>query len=125
MLNTSNVCFTFQMEPARKRAKVNSVVNPWAVEDASVFLRYCCPECDTKCIQVEDFAKHAISNHTRSSTLFPPATFVQAEFKSEASEEVFDTQSDEEAIPSKTVPKLSNPDLKKVKEQPPVDIEAD
>ena len=45
--------------------------NPWAVNDASAFLRYCCPECDYNNEDLKGFSDHAIENHERSSTLFP------------------------------------------------------
>ena len=32
--------------------------NPWAVTDASVFLKYCCPECDYTDKILELFKKH-------------------------------------------------------------------
>merc|ERR1711913_63502 len=39
--------------------------------DASVFLRYCCPECDYNNEDLKIFSDHALENHERSSTLFP------------------------------------------------------
>ena len=33
--------------------------NPWNVSDLSDFLRYCCPECDYKCEEVQSFCNHA------------------------------------------------------------------
>ena len=47
--------------------------NPWSVEDASVFLKYCCPECDYQILDYEMFANHAEKNHTKSITLFGPS----------------------------------------------------
>ena len=44
--------------------------NPWAVSDASVFLRYCCPECDFKCRKINNFSEHALQKHDRAKTLF-------------------------------------------------------
>ena len=46
--------------------------NPWSVEDVSVFLKYCCPECDYQILDYEMFANHAEKNHTKSITLFGP-----------------------------------------------------
>ena len=45
-------------------------VNPWSVENAEIFLQYCCPECDFKIKEKQDFSKHALENHTKSRTLF-------------------------------------------------------
>ena len=44
--------------------------NPWSVEDASAFLRYCCPECDYQILNLEMFSGHAIQNHVKSKELF-------------------------------------------------------
>ena len=44
--------------------------NPWDVLDASLFLKYCCPECDHQCKELHGFAEHALSNHERSKVLF-------------------------------------------------------
>ena len=43
--------------------------NPWFVEDASAFLKYCCPECDYNDSDLKVFSNHALENHERSSTL--------------------------------------------------------
>jgi hypothetical protein len=43
--------------------------NPWNVSDLSVFLKYCCPECDFKCEEVHLFCEHAIDHHENSSAL--------------------------------------------------------
>ena len=44
--------------------------NPWSVEDASTFLKYCCPECDYQILNLEMFSRHALQNHTKSKLLF-------------------------------------------------------
>ena len=44
--------------------------NPWAVSDASVFLKYCCPDCDYNHRELIVFSKHALENHKESSVLF-------------------------------------------------------
>ena len=44
--------------------------NPWAVSDASVFLKYCCPECNFQNEALHDFVNHAKTNHDLSKTLF-------------------------------------------------------
>ena len=53
--------------------------NPWDVSNASEFLKYCCPECDFKSGELDDFSQHAIENHVLSNTLFNPGNF--SEFK--------------------------------------------
>ena len=44
--------------------------SPWSVEDASVFLNYCCPECDYKHQDLNVFSEHALDNHINSVQLF-------------------------------------------------------
>ena len=44
--------------------------NPWAVTDASVFLKYCCPECEFNDPILQHFADHAVSYHPNASSLF-------------------------------------------------------
>ena len=44
--------------------------NPWSVNDASVFLKYCCPECDYNIDSLKVFSHHALENHVKSLTLF-------------------------------------------------------
>ena len=44
--------------------------NPWSVDDASVFLKYNCPECDYNDGSLKVFSHHALENHVRSSILF-------------------------------------------------------
>ena len=44
--------------------------NPWSVEDASYFLKYCCPECDYQVLNFEMFSCHALQNHAKSKVLF-------------------------------------------------------
>ena len=44
--------------------------NPWSVSDASVFLKYCCPECDYSNKNLPLFSKHALKNHVLANTLF-------------------------------------------------------
>ena len=44
--------------------------NPWYVEHASAFLKYCCPECEYKNGTLESFADHALQNHENAKVLF-------------------------------------------------------
>ena len=45
-------------------------LSPWAVENVSVFLRYCCPECDFNHLDLQHFSNHALENHAESILLF-------------------------------------------------------
>ena len=40
------------------------------MSDATVFLKYCCPECDFKNDNFEDFSGHALENHVLANILF-------------------------------------------------------
>ena len=44
--------------------------NPWDVSDASVFLKYCCPECDFINPNLNEFSEHALEKHVLANTLF-------------------------------------------------------
>ena len=44
--------------------------NPWNVSDPSLFLKYCCPECDFQIHNLNVFEVHATSNHEASHALF-------------------------------------------------------
>ena len=44
--------------------------NPWNVEDATMFLKYCCPECDYQITQLNIFEVHATTQHELSSIFF-------------------------------------------------------
>ena len=37
--------------------------NPWCVDDASVFLKFCCPECDYQIPDLQMFHNHAIGKN--------------------------------------------------------------
>ena len=47
-----------------------SQFNPWAVTDVSVFLKYCCPECEFNDPILQYFADHSLTHHPNSSSLF-------------------------------------------------------
>ena len=44
--------------------------NPWSVEHASAFLKYCCPECEYKNGTLKSFEDHALQNHENAKVLF-------------------------------------------------------
>ena len=44
--------------------------NPWSVDDASDFLKYCCPECDYQILNYDMFSSHALQTHEMSRVLF-------------------------------------------------------
>ena len=43
--------------------------NLWHVSDVSEFQKYCCPECQFKCEQFNDFRNHAIKTHELSKAV--------------------------------------------------------
>ena len=53
-------------------SRMNQSTNPWNVSDASVFLKYCCPECDYINLNLSEFSDHALENHAQSIALFDP-----------------------------------------------------
>ena len=59
--------------------------NPWNVSDTSVFLNYCCPECDFQCSHLYNFEEHAVGTHELSKILFENNTL-----KEESSSEIFE-----------------------------------
>ena len=70
---------------------MNLSINPWDVSNASVFLSYCCPECDFKSGELHGFSQHAILNHVLSHKLFSEAKF---EFEECLDDPLFDTNLD-------------------------------
>jgi hypothetical protein len=54
----------------------NFSVNPWDVSNPSVFLNYCCPECNFKSNELAGFSQHAVINHVLSNTLFSGRNFL-------------------------------------------------
>jgi len=44
--------------------------NPWSVGNASVFLKYCCPECEYSHQSLNIFSNHALENHNKAQLLF-------------------------------------------------------
>ena len=50
-----------QMETVIKSENIYS--NPWLIENAELFLKYCCPECEYSSKDVNDFSRHMSENH--------------------------------------------------------------
>jgi hypothetical protein len=46
------------------------ISNPWAGNDISVFLKYCCPECEFNNGDSQVFTEHALENHINAAALF-------------------------------------------------------
>jgi len=44
----------------------SSSTNPWNVDQLEDFQFFCCPECDSRCVEKQDFIKHALHSHPRS-----------------------------------------------------------
>ena len=68
--NCSNIQPQLESEFEENDSESKFSVNPWDVPNASVFLLYCCPECDFKSDEVLAFSQHAIINHVLSNILF-------------------------------------------------------
>ena len=59
-----------ELEPFEQKPEVETnFSNPWNVPDLSLFLRYCCPECDYKCEEAHLFCEHALDFHRNSNVL--------------------------------------------------------
>ena len=59
-----------ELEPFEQKPEVETnFSNPWNVSDLSLFLRYCCPECDYKCEEAHLFCEHALDFHKKSNVL--------------------------------------------------------
>ena len=58
-----NMTFTI-VDPLKVEVNAD---NPWSVDHASAFLKYCCPECDYKSKKIQDFSKHVSKNHFSSN----------------------------------------------------------
>jgi hypothetical protein len=63
IMETSSVDLGFQNN--------EKIENLWRVKDASVFLKYCCPECEFVNQDLQSFTDHAIANHKDALVLFP------------------------------------------------------
>ena len=44
--------------------------NPWLIENAENFLKYCCPECEYNSKDVQDFSKHVSGIHETSNKFY-------------------------------------------------------
>jgi hypothetical protein len=59
------------VDPLNVEAKVEvDDDNPWFVENASAFLKYCCPECEYKNGTLKSFEDHALQDHENAKVLF-------------------------------------------------------
>ena len=67
---SSNIQPELKSEFKEKDYESTFFTNPWDVSNASVFLKYCCPECDFKSEELYGFSQHAVMNHIMSNTLF-------------------------------------------------------
>ena len=85
--------------------------NPWArsVSTLSDFLYYCCPECDMKEKDMNDFVKHALLNHESAGLLkvfYPDVVYAEKEMqqtlrktvaiKEEVGEDIFEEKSNDD-----------------------------
>ena len=53
-----------------RKLEASDASNPWMVDNVSVFLNYCCPECDFKAKTLKLFSNHALENHEEALVLF-------------------------------------------------------
>ena len=69
--------------------------NPWFVDDTSVFLKFCCPECDFQIPHLQMFSDHALENHIQSIVLFGSE---KSKDKLLVKEELLENESDNDAF---------------------------
>ena len=58
--------------------------NPWNVSNLEEFLYYCCPECDCKNKDKEDFVNHVVISHPRAKILIGPEIEIEIEESDES-----------------------------------------
>ena len=59
------------IDPLKVEVKVEANYdNPWSVDHASAFLKYCCPECEYRNETLDSFANHALQNHENAIAFF-------------------------------------------------------
>ena len=64
------MCCAFQLKFDEKTIMKSDEDNPWSVVNASVFLKYCCPECEYSHQSLNTFSNHALENHHKAQLLF-------------------------------------------------------
>ena len=84
--------------------ELENLNNPWSVSDLAEFLKYCCPECDFKDINVQVFSNHAKISHENASTFFQnentiekDSSYAEEETKYSLSESFKETESELES----------------------------
>ena len=45
------------------------ISNPWSVENIEVFHLYCCPECEQKYQESQEFQQHALTEHPKGQLI--------------------------------------------------------
>ena len=104
--------------------KVDVKNNPWNVENIDQFLFYCCPECDMKQDNKEQFIIHAVDSHPNSHNFIPIFGFKDE--KSVGEQEPFeDNEIKEENIEMLPEVKLEIPDAEIEMERKPKCEECD
>ena len=91
----NDVVSAMQPDNQKPETEIN-FFNPWNVSDLSVFLRYCCPECDFKCEEAHLFCDHAIDHHENSSTLLKYS--LDEELKTKSGQKVARKQSSDSGL---------------------------
>jgi hypothetical protein len=65
-----NMTFTI-VDPLKVEVKIEANYdNPWSVDNASAFLKYCCPECEYRNGTLNSFVNHALQNHENAIAFF-------------------------------------------------------
>ena len=77
--------------------------NPWNVSDSSLFLKYCCPECDFQCPHLYNFEEHALGTHELSKILFENNSVKEEETSSDIFEPTIHLKEDIENVDQELV----------------------
>ena len=62
----------YELDPLLKSEDIKS--NPWLIENAKRFLKYCCPECEFNSKSIYDFSMHVSENHYTANMFYQSNT---------------------------------------------------
>ena len=96
------------------RSRALSAFNPWSVPDASVFLKYCCPECDFQDLKLDGFKSHAVKTHSLSHGLFRLESDEDIFIKEELYDSL-ESDSDPSYVPERNIKKYQRKKVKKAR----------
>ena len=80
----------------RMESKVDEKFNPWDVADLDIYLKYCCPECDSQHDTKDFFVQHALLEHSKAGDVleYPEEYWELKDEKIESNDYLEDLPSD-------------------------------